>query len=72
MGANGVDAVVAIFGVSDLMGVISDMRREGFLIHKRKITFGQASRQTKQFVVYEPPKNLLEDEIYLTQYWYET
>ena len=63
---------IAIFGVSDLMALISDMRREGFLIKSRRIGFREAVRQAQNYIRYEPPKGLCIDELTITQYWFET
>ena len=62
---------IAVFGVSDLTALIGRIRKKGFIIHSRKITLRQAYRQTRQFICYQPPKQLPLDEIYVTQYWYE-
>ena len=62
---------IAISGVSDLMGLISDMRREGFLIKSRRIGFREAVQQAQKYILYEPPKALHVDELTITQYWFE-
>ena len=62
---------IAIFGVSDLMGLISDMRREGLLIKRRRIGFLESVQQEQKYILYEPPKALHVDELTITQYWFE-
>ena len=62
---------IAVFGVSNLMALISEMRNDGFLIKSRRISFREAVRQAQKYVLYEPPKALCIDELTITQYWSE-
>jgi hypothetical protein len=57
------------FGVSNLADVISEMRKEGWIIESRSIPFAAAVKRVNEYAVLEPPKNLPVREIQLTEYW---
>ena len=62
------DAMV-LFGVPDLPKVVSEMRREGWVIESRRIPYSVATKRINKHAVFEPPKNLPVREINLTEYW---
>ena len=52
-----------------LTDVISEMRKEGWIIESRSIPFAAAVKRVNEYAVLEPPKNLPVREIQLTEYW---
>jgi len=57
------------FGVSNLAAVISDMRKRGFIIKSRQVSFAAAVIRVNKHAVLETPANLPVREISLTEYW---
>jgi hypothetical protein len=57
------------YGVPDLTKLISDMRRQGWIVHSRKIPYAAAARRVNEHAVLRLPKNLPVTEIQLTEYW---
>lgn len=62
------DAMV-LFGVPDLPKVISEMRRDGWVIESRHVPYVMAVKRINKNAVLEPPKNLPIRDINLTEYW---
>jgi Helix-turn-helix domain len=60
---------IVLYGVPDLTKLISDMRRQGWTIHSKKISYVAAARRVNQHAVLRPPENLPVKEIQLTEYW---
>jgi len=60
---------LVLFGVSNLTDVISEMRKEGWIIESRSVPFAAAVKRVNEYAVLEPPKNLPVREIQLTEYW---
>ena len=60
---------LVLYGVSNLTDVISEMRKEGWIIESRPVSFAAATKRVNEFAVLEPPKNLPVREIQLTEYW---
>ena len=58
-----------LFGVPDLTKIISDLRRGGFSVNKRTVTYAEASRRVNLVALLKPPANLPIREITLTDYW---
>jgi hypothetical protein len=58
-----------LFGVANLPDVIKEMRRQGWIIKSRNITYAAAVARLKQYAELTPPKNLPISEIQLTDYW---
>ncbi len=62
------DAMV-IYGVPDLPKVVSEMRRDGWVIQSRRVPYAAATKRINQYAVLQPPKNLPVRDINLTEYW---
>jgi Helix-turn-helix domain len=62
------DAII-LYGVPDLTKLISDMRRDGWIVQARRIPYAAAARRINEYAVLQPPKNLPIREIQLTEYW---
>ena len=60
------------FGVSNLTGTISELRRQGFLIKSRTIPYAAAVVRVNKVAVLKPPADLPIREIRLTEYWIST
>lgn len=58
-----------LYGVQQLNTEIIRLRREGWNIKSRKVTFIEAVRRVNKYASYTPPKNLPTKEIILTDYW---
>lgn len=63
---------LVLYGVSNLTDVISEMRRQGWMIESRWIPYATAVRRVNQHAVLQPPANLPVREIQLTEYWVKT
>jgi hypothetical protein len=59
------------FGLSNLTDLISEMRKQGWIIKSRKITMAAAVVRINQNAVLKPPSNLPQREILCTEYWIE-
>lgn len=62
------DAII-LYGVPDLTKLISDMRRDGWIVQSKRIPYATAARRINEHAVLQPPKNLPIKEIQLTEYW---
>lgn len=60
---------IVLFGVPSLTKVISDMRKEGWIVKSRRVPFLAALRRINEFAVLQPPSNLPTREVHLTEYW---
>jgi hypothetical protein len=60
---------IVLYGVPDLTKLISDLRRDGFIIHTRQVSYLAAVVRVNRHAVLEPPSNLPVKEIMLTDYW---
>jgi hypothetical protein len=60
---------IILFGVPDLTKLISDLRREGFVVHTRQVAYVAAVTRVNRHAVLKPPANLPIKEITLTDYW---
>jgi len=60
---------VILFGVANLPDVIKEMRRQGWTINSRMVTYAAAMNRLRQYADLTPPKNLPIREIMFTEYW---
>jgi hypothetical protein len=60
---------LVLFGVPDLTKIISDLRREGFVVKSRSVPYATVLARVNQHAVLQPPPNLPVKEIVLTEYW---
>jgi hypothetical protein len=60
---------IILYGVANLPDVIKEMRRQGWIIKSRNITYAAAVVRLKEFAELTPPKNLPVSQIQLTDYW---
>ena len=60
---------LALYGVANLPDVIKEMRRQGWVIKSRNVSYAAAMARLNQVVKFEPPKSLPIREIQFTEYW---
>jgi hypothetical protein len=60
---------IVLYGVPDLTKIISDMRRQGWLIQRRTVPYARAVKRIQKYAHLQPPKNLPVREIQITEYW---
>ena len=62
---------VVLFGVTSLPGLLSILRKEGWVINSQRISYAKAVRRVNDFAVFTPPAELPTREIQLTEWWVE-
>jgi hypothetical protein len=60
---------LTMFGFTGLTPLISDLRREGWMIKSHSIPYMAALARVNQVAKFVPPANLPIREIRLTEYW---
>ena len=60
---------VVLFGVSYVHRIVSDMRKEGWVIKTQRVTYAKALRRINEHASVVPPPNLPIKEIQFTEYW---
>lgn len=60
---------LVLYGVSNFPDVISEMRKQGWVIESRLVTYAAAMARINQHAVLKPPANLPVREVLLTEYW---
>ena len=60
---------IILFGVSNLPDVITQLRKQGWVIKSQRIPYARALVRLNQTTKVEVPKNLPTTEILLTEYW---
>lgn len=60
---------LTLFGVPSLTKVISDLRKQGWVIKHRLVPFATAVARVNKFGSFKPPANLPTREIQLTEFW---
>lgn len=59
---------LVLFGVPNLFSVISDLRKDGFILTTERVPFARALRRINEHATLEPPPNLPTGQITLTEY----
>ena len=59
---------MVLFGVANLPALVTDLRREGWIIEQRLVSYAAAMRRINQYAVLKPPPNLPIREIMMTEY----
>ena len=59
---------IVLFGVSNLTDIITNMRRQGWIVKSKRIPLATAVRRINKYAVVKPPSNLPTREIVLTEY----
>lgn len=60
---------IVLFGVSNLTAIISEMRKQGWIVESRLTTYAAASKRLNHHAELRPPPNLPVREIMFTEYW---
>jgi hypothetical protein len=60
---------IVLYGVANLPDVIKELRRQGWIIKSRTITYAAAVNRLNKHASLRPPKNLPVREIRFTEYW---
>jgi len=60
---------LVMFGVPNLPQMIAEMRRQGWVVESRLITYAATSKRLNKYAVLQPPANLPVREIMFTEYW---
>lgn len=60
---------IVLYGVSNFPDIIKEMRRQGWVIKSRSITYAVALARLNKLAHFEAPKNLPIREIRFTEYW---
>ena len=60
---------LVLYGVQNLAQVVSSMRREGWVIKSKRVSYAAAVRRVNEHAVLTPPPNLPIRDIQLTEYW---
>ena len=60
---------IVLFGVPDLTKIISDLRREGYVVKRRTLPYAAALRRVNEAASLTPPPALPISDITLTEYW---
>lgn len=60
---------IVLYGVANLPDIIKELRRQGWVIQSRNISYAIALGRLNKVAHFEPPKNLPIKEIQFTEYW---
>jgi len=60
---------IILYGVANLPDVIKEMRRQGWIINSRMVSYAAALKRLNEYAELHPPKNLPIREIQFTEYW---
>ena len=60
---------LVLYGLSNLTDLISEMRKQGWVIESKKVPFAAAVKRINEHAVLRPPENLPTRDIVLTEYW---
>ena len=60
---------LTMFGVNSLQAMVSDLRKSGWVIESRTITYVEALTRVNNFLVLTHPKDLAVRDILLREYW---
>ena len=60
---------IVLYGVSNLTDLISEMRKQGWVIESRMVTYAAVAARINRHAVLQAPANLPVREIQFTEYW---
>ena len=58
-----------LYGISNLTGLISEIRKQGWVIESQRVPYAVAVKRVNEHAVLQPPKNLPVREMTLIEYW---
>ena len=59
-----------LFGLQDLSKEIAAIKKQGYKIERRRVSYAQVLRRINEHAVLVPPKNLPVKELMLTEYFW--
>jgi hypothetical protein len=59
---------IVLFGLPDLTRLITDVRREGFIVRSKRVPYAAAVARINKHAVLTPPSNLPTKELQLVEY----
>ena len=59
---------IVLFGVSNLTDLVSEMRKQGWVIESKSVPYARALKRVNEYAVLKTPPNLPVREITLTEY----
>lgn len=59
---------IVLFGLPDLTRLITDVRREGFIVRSKRVPYAAAVARINKHAVLTPPGNLPTKELQLVEY----
>lgn len=60
---------IVLYGVSNFPDIIKEMRRQGWVIKSRNVSYAVAMARLNEVAPFQAPKNLPIKEIHFTEYW---
>lgn len=60
---------IVLYGVANLPDIIKEMRRQGWTIKSRTVSYATAMNRLNNYAELRPPKNLPIRDIQFTEYW---
>lgn len=60
---------IILYGVANLPDIIKELRRQGWVIKSRSVTYAAAMMRLSENATLRPPPNLPIREILFTEYW---
>ena len=60
---------LVLYGLQNLSDLVKNMRREGWLIESKRVSYAAAVRRVNEHATLPPPPNLPIRDIQLTEYW---
>lgn len=60
---------IILYGVANLPDIVKEMRRQGWIIKSRSVSYAAALARLNQVSVLQAPQNLPIREIQFTEYW---
>jgi Helix-turn-helix domain len=63
-----IEAII-LYGVANLPDIVKEMRRQGWIIRSRGVTYAAAMNRINEHAVLKAPPNLPAKEIVFTEYW---
>jgi hypothetical protein len=60
---------LVLFGLSNLTDLVSQMRKQGWIIKSKKVPLAAAVKRVNDYAILTPPANLPVREIVMTEYW---
>jgi hypothetical protein len=58
-----------MFGVSNLPDLVAELRKQGWTVKSKAVSYAAAMVRVNNYAVLKPPPNLPIREISLTEYW---